>query len=81
MTRRIEQQPAPREARGVVNRHPRNRGVFRAILNQLEQRFHRPQRAKARVSGDVHTARIHGEFVALIAVRQRLRLHFFGDGH
>ncbi len=80
MTRRIEQQPAPREARRILNSHPRQRGVFRAVLHQLEQGFHAAQRAEAGVGGDVYAVGVHRELVAFIAVRQRLRLYLFGNG-
>ena len=81
VARRVQQQPAPREARGIFNGHPRYRGVFRAVLHQLEQRFHSAQRAEAGVGGDIHPVGIHRQPVAFVAVRQRLRLHFFGDGN
>ncbi len=81
MPRRVQQQPAPREARGILNRHPRQRGVFRAVLHQLEQGFHGAQRAEAGVGGDIHPVGIHRELIAFVAVRQRLRLHFFGNGN
>ena len=74
---RVQQQTAPREARGILDTHPRQRGIFRAVLNKLEQGFHRPQRAKAGIGRDVYAVSIHGERVAFIAVGQRLRLHLF----
>ena len=80
VARRIEQQPAPREARRIFNGHPRDRGVFGAVLHQLKQGFHGAQRAEAGVGGDIYAVGVHREFIALIAVRQRLRLHLFGDG-
>ncbi len=80
MTRRIEQQPTPREAWRIFNGDPRQRGVFRAVLHQLEQGFHAAQCAKAGVGGDVYAVGVHRELVAFIAVRQRLRLHLFGNG-
>jgi hypothetical protein len=79
VARRIEQQPAPREARRIFNGDPRHRGVFRPVLHQLEQRFHGAQRAEAGVGGD-NAVGVHRELIAFIAVRQRLRLHLFSDG-
>ena len=79
MTRRVEQQPAPREARRIFNGDPRQRGVFRPVLHQLEQRFHGAQRAEAGVGGDIDAVGIHREPIAFIAVRQRLRLDLFGN--
>ncbi len=81
VTRRVEQQPTPREARRIFNGDPRQRGVFRAVLHQLEQRFHGAQRAEAGVSGDIDAVGVYREPIAFIAVRQRLRFYLFSDGN
>ncbi|MOA48262.1 hypothetical protein D3C78_1709870 [compost metagenome] len=48
-------------------------------MNQLEQRFHRPQRTKAGVGRDIDAVGVDGERITFIAVGQGLRGHFFSD--
>ena len=77
----IQQQPAPREARRIINRDVRNCRVFCAVLHQLEQRFHPAHRAKPGIRLEGNALGGHLQLVAFITVRTRNRRHFFGHHH
>ena len=77
----IQQQPAPREARRIINRDVRNRRIFSAVVHQLEQRFHPAQRAKPGIRLEGNALGGHLQLVAFITVRARNRRHFFGHHH
>ena len=51
---------------GILNSDPRQRGVFRPVLYQLQQGFHGAQRAKTGVGGDIHATGIDRERIALM---------------
>ncbi len=81
MTRRIQQNAAPREARHVADIHQRQEGILPVGLQQLQQGFHAAQRAETRVGAQRGTLRRDRQPVTLIAARQRLRRHPVLDQH
>lgn len=81
VARGVEQQPAPREARRIVDRNVRNGGILRAVLDQLEQGFHPAQRAEAGIRPEGNALGGHLQLVAFIAVRARNGRDLFGNHH